>query len=103
MHGEVLVGGERLAFDGLGQRDHSWGVRDWWTVAWTWTAGWLEDGTRYHGTHVRLGDDRAVPPGLRAAAGGPLTGVDHGLAPGARAAACRHPTPRWRSASCAWT
>ena len=104
VHGEVLVGDERIEFDGLGQRDHSWGVRDWWTVAWTWTAGWLEDGTRYHGTHVRLGDD-TVPyhPGYVQPAGGPLTGVDH-TASHRRwgRTACRHPT-RWRSASCAWT
>ena len=57
VHGEILVGDEAIAFDGIGQRDHSWGVRDWWTLGWTWTAGWLEDGTRFHGTAVRLGDD----------------------------------------------
>ena len=96
------------------QRDHSWGVRDWWTVAWTWTAGWLEDGTRYHGTHVRLGDD-TVPYhlGYVQPAGGPLTGVDHtashsapGLRPAGirrggdrRAAPGRDPCSRW----CCWT
>ena len=26
VHGEILLGDERVAFDGLGQRDHSWGV-----------------------------------------------------------------------------
>ncbi|MGV3760717.1 MAG: DUF7065 domain-containing protein, partial [Actinomycetota bacterium] len=29
VHGEILVGDEVIAFDGIGQRDHSWGVRDW--------------------------------------------------------------------------
>jgi hypothetical protein len=48
VHGEILVGDERIAFDGPGQRDHSWGVRDWWTTAWCWTSGRLEDGTRFH-------------------------------------------------------
>jgi hypothetical protein len=56
VHGEVLLGSEVIALDGWGQRDHSWGVRDWWSVAWSWTAGRLDDGTRFHGTHVHLGD-----------------------------------------------
>ena len=67
----------------VGQRDHSWGVRDWWTLGWTWTAGWLEDGTRFHGTAVRLGGD-TVPyhPGYVQPPGGPLAGVEHtGSAP----------------------
>ena len=56
VHGEVLVGDERVEVDAVGQRDHSWGPRDWWTLGWTWTAGALEDGTRFHGTVVRLAD-----------------------------------------------
>jgi hypothetical protein len=56
VHGEVLVGPERYEIDGHGQRDHSWGVRDWWSYGWSWTAGRLEDGTRFHGVDVRLGD-----------------------------------------------
>ncbi len=54
VHGEVLVGAERIELDGWGQRDHSWGVRDWWTYEWSWTAGRLSDGTRFHGTDVAL-------------------------------------------------
>jgi hypothetical protein len=57
VHGEVLVGRERFEVDGLGQRDHSWGVRDWWSYGWSWTSGWLDDGTRFHGVDVRLGAD----------------------------------------------
>jgi hypothetical protein len=38
----------------MGQRDHSGGERDWWSFAWSWTAGWLSDGTRFHGTSVDL-------------------------------------------------
>jgi hypothetical protein len=78
VHGQALVGDESVEVDAIGQRDHSWGVRDWWTLGWTWTAGWLEDGTRFHGTAVRLGDDPvAYHPGYAQAPGGMLTGVDH--------------------------
>ncbi|MER3453409.1 MAG: hypothetical protein C4321_09835 [Chloroflexota bacterium] len=48
VHGEVLVGDERIVFAGPGERDHSWGVRDWWVFPWVWTAGALNDGTRFH-------------------------------------------------------
>ncbi|KAI9375033.1 kinase-like domain-containing protein [Aspergillus egyptiacus] len=37
-----------------GQRDHSWGVRDWWSFDWVWTAFHLEDGTHLHGVQVRV-------------------------------------------------
>jgi hypothetical protein len=78
VHGEVLVGDERIAVDAIGERDHSWGERDWWVLGWTWSAGWLDDGTRFHGTTVRLGDD-VVPyhPGFVQPPGGALAGVDH--------------------------
>jgi len=78
VHGQVLVGDESIALDAVGQRDHSWGVRDWWALGWTWTAGWLDDGTRFHGTVARLGDD-PVPyhPGYVQPPGGPLAGVEH--------------------------
>lgn len=49
VHGEILVGEERIDFDGWGQRDHSWGVRDWWSFPWCWSAGRLDDGRRFHG------------------------------------------------------
>lgn len=49
VHGQILVGGETIEFDGWGQRDHSWGAaRDWWSMGWSWTAGRLDDGTRWH-------------------------------------------------------
>jgi hypothetical protein len=56
VHGEIAVGDERLALDGFGQRDHSWGVRDWWQFDWCWTAGRLEEGTRFHGSDIRISD-----------------------------------------------
>jgi hypothetical protein len=52
--GEVRVGDERLKLRGAGQRDHSWGPRDWWSAEWMWSAGRLEDGTRFHGVEFRL-------------------------------------------------
>ena len=33
VHGEILLGDERIELDGYGQRDHSWAVRDWWSSA----------------------------------------------------------------------
>jgi hypothetical protein len=38
----------------VGQRDHSWGERDWWTVDWMWSAFHLSDGTHTHQVHVRV-------------------------------------------------
>ncbi len=52
--GTVRVGEETIALHGCGQRDHSWGVRDWWSAEWVWSAGRLEDGTRFHGVEFRL-------------------------------------------------
>jgi len=49
VHGEVKVGREVIKVDGWGQRDHSWGAaRDWWAMPWCWSAGRLDDGTRWH-------------------------------------------------------
>jgi hypothetical protein len=54
--GSVRVGGEDLPLSGPRQRDHSWGTRDWWSAEWMWSAGQLEDGTRFHGLVFRLPD-----------------------------------------------
>ena len=48
VHGDVLVGDERIEIEAWGERDHSWGPRDWWTMPWCWTAGRLGDGTAFH-------------------------------------------------------
>jgi hypothetical protein len=68
VHGEILLGRERIELDGYGQRDHSWAPRDWWAFGWVWTAGRLDDGTRFHGSDVRSPDGRVgfgylQPPG----------------------------------------
>jgi hypothetical protein len=72
VHGEILVGDETIEFDGIGQRDHSWGVRDWWSLGWVWTAGGLEDGTRFHTARIRV-------PGLEAFAPGYVLPPDAGV------------------------
>jgi hypothetical protein len=69
VHGEILVGDEQIDFDGIGQRDHSWGVRDWWNPAWVWTAGWLDDGTRFHTTRLRIPGLEEFAPGYVQAPG----------------------------------
>jgi hypothetical protein len=74
VYGEILVGEERLAFEGLGQRDHSWGPRDWWRFGWCWTSGALSDGTRYHGSSVEAGGGRYTP-GYVVSPAGELTPV----------------------------
>ena len=58
VHGEILLGSERIEFDGHGQRDHSWAVRDWWQFGWVWTSGRLDDGTRFHGSDIRVPETR---------------------------------------------
>ena len=76
VHGEVLVGQEVLEIDGWGQRDHSWGPRDWWSIAWSWTAGRLDDGTRFHGLSVDLGGETVYRTGYTQAPGGLLVPTD---------------------------
>ncbi len=76
VHGEVLVGPERIEVDGFGQRDHSWGVRDWWSYGWSWTAGWLDDGTRFHGVDVRLDDAALYGTGYVQDRDGAMVGTD---------------------------
>jgi hypothetical protein len=64
--GTVSVNGQAAAVDGPGQRDHSWGIRDWWRFGWTWCAGWLCDGTRFQATALdargRIAPDGYILP-----------------------------------------
>jgi len=52
--GTIRVGDEVIEVDAPGQRDHSWGVRDWWAFGWCWSAGALDDGTRFHLSDIRF-------------------------------------------------
>ena len=79
VHGKVLVGDERIEVDAAGERDHSWGARDWWRLGWTWWSGGLGDGTRFHGLVVRRPDGEIVPyhPGFVQPPDGRMAGVGH--------------------------
>ncbi|HEX3510544.1 MAG TPA: phosphotransferase [Solirubrobacteraceae bacterium] len=52
--GTIRIGDEVLALSGSGQRDHSWGTRDWWAMDWMWSAAAFEDGTRLHAVALRI-------------------------------------------------
>ena len=69
--GTVRIGDEEIELRAVGQRDHSWGTRDWWSAEWMWNAGHLDDGTRFHGVEFRLPDAPRIGVGyLQPAAGG---------------------------------
>ena len=57
--GSVTIDGETFSIDGQGQRDHSWGVRDWWAFGWCWCSMRLDDGTRVHLADIRM--DIGIP------------------------------------------
>jgi hypothetical protein len=72
--GTVTADGQRIDFDGVaGQRDHSWGVRDWWGMDWVWSALHLDDGTRLHGVQIRLPGAPPIAVGYLQEPGQPLT------------------------------
>jgi hypothetical protein len=50
--GYIRVDGERIDIDWAGQRDHSWGPRDWWAFGWCWMAVHLDDGSRWHSAAI---------------------------------------------------
>ena len=54
VRGSVTLGDETMHVDGQGQRDHSWGVRDWWAFGWCWCSLRLDDGTRVHLADIRV-------------------------------------------------
>lgn len=58
--GSVTIDGQRYTVDSVpGQRDHSWGVRDWWSMDWLWSALHLDDGTHLHAVDIRI---PGIPP-----------------------------------------
>jgi hypothetical protein len=53
--GTVTADGRTYEFAEVpGQRDHSHGVRDWWSMDWVWSALHLDDGTHLHGVDLRI-------------------------------------------------
>ncbi len=53
--GLIRLGAEELVISGWGERDHSWGERDWWQISWLWSSGRLSDGTAFHGMQANIG------------------------------------------------
>jgi hypothetical protein len=53
--GTARLGAETISISGWGERDHSWGERDWWQISWLWSAGRLDDGTAFHGMQANIG------------------------------------------------
>jgi hypothetical protein len=71
--GTIRIGDQELALvSAPGQRDHSWGVRDWWSMDWMWSALHLDDGTHLHAVQLRL-------PNAPALSAGYAQGPDGGL------------------------
>lgn len=69
--GRLEVDDELLEVAGDGERDHSWGHRDWWAFPWMWTWARLDDGTYLHATKPDIpGID--YEPGFVVPAGGEL-------------------------------
>ncbi|KUI32508.1 phosphotransferase [Mycobacterium sp. IS-1742] len=53
--GTISADGREYTVDAVpGQRDHSWGVRDWWAMDWVWNALHLDDDTHLHGVDLRI-------------------------------------------------
>lgn len=71
--GAVTADGRRFTVSGVpGQRDHSWGVRDWWSMDWVWSALHLDDGTHVHGVDIRIPGAPPIGIGYVQRAGTPL-------------------------------
>ena len=61
-----------------GQRDHSWGVRDWWAMDWVWSALHLDDGTHIHGVDIRIPGAPPIGVGYLQQPGQPLVELQTG-------------------------
>ena len=71
--GTVTIGDETIAVDCGGQRDHSWGVRDWWLFPWNWTSGAFADDTFVHAARSIIPDLDVFATGYTVDADGALT------------------------------
>ena len=71
--GTISIDDETITFDEVpGQRDHSWGVRDWWGMDWVWSAIHFPDGTHLHGLDLRIPDLPQISVGYAQLPGLPL-------------------------------
>ncbi len=72
--GTVTIDGRAYQFEAVpGQRDHSHGVRDWWSMDWVWSALHLQDGTHVHGVDIRIPGISPVSVGYVQRSGEPVT------------------------------
>lgn len=63
--GDLIVAGERIRFDGFGQRDHSWGYRHWAGLhQWHWVTGFLRDGRGFNVFEVHAHDGTTTTNGF---------------------------------------
>jgi hypothetical protein len=68
--GDLVVGGQRVRFDGFGQRDHSWGFRHWAGLhQWHWVTGFLVDGRGFNLFEVQSHNDVTTVNGFVQGAG----------------------------------
>ena len=75
--GTIRLGGDTFELAGaVGQRDHSWGLRDWWSMDWVWMAGHLDDGEHLHAVQLRLPDGQTLGVGYVQPSGGELQELD---------------------------
>ncbi len=77
VRGEVTIAGERTTVECPGQRDHSWGVRDWWAFPWVWCSGRLDDGTWWHCARSALAKTELFQTGYVIAPDLAVTAVEH--------------------------
>jgi hypothetical protein len=71
--GTVRIGDETIRVDCGGQRDHSWGVRDWWQFPWNWTSGYFDDASYLHAARSIIPDFELFAAGYTVAPDGTLT------------------------------
>lgn len=65
VRGDLHVGGRTIAFDGFGQRDHSWGFRDWGGLQeWHWVTGFFGDDLAFNLMHIVAPDGTATVNGF---------------------------------------
>lgn len=57
VEGTIIIGDEYIPFSGLGERDHSWGIRDWHGCRrWTWFSVQFDSNLAFNCWYVVIGD-----------------------------------------------